>query len=247
MRQAVEVNLREAWEAQALAWAEWARTPGHDHFFWRYNLPRFLSIVPAPGQLTLDIGCGEGRVARALAGRGHRVIAIDGSPTLTRLAATHDEPQAALVADASALPVATESVDQAIAFMSLQDIDDLDGAVREARRVLCAGGRFSMAILHPFSTAGEFVDDTFDSPFVITDPYPRPRRFTDSVERDGLAMEFHSIHRPLDAYTRALHDSGLDIEVLQESVPDGDYVRDHPRLQRQTRIPWYLHLRAVRR
>ena len=247
MGQSVDVNLREAWEEQALPWAEWARTPGHDHFFWRYNLPRFLSIVPAPGELTLDIGCGEGRVGRALAGRGHRVIAIDGSPTLTRLAATHDEPLVALVGDASALPVGTGSADQAIAFMSLQDIDDLDGAVREACRVLRAGGRFSIAILHPLATAGEFVDDTFDSEFVITAPYTRPRRFIDAVERDGLAMEFHSMHRPLDAYTRALHDAGFDIEVLQESVPDDDYVRDHPRLQRQTRIPWYLHLRAVRR
>jgi hypothetical protein len=72
-------------------------------------------------------------------------------------------------------------------------------------------------------------------------------RFVDAVERDGLAMEFHPMHRPLDAYTRALQNAGFVIEVLHESVPDDEYVREHPRLQRQTRIPWYLHLRAVRR
>jgi SAM-dependent methyltransferase len=246
MGQSVEMNLREAWDGQALAWAAWARTPGHDHFFWRYNLPRFLEIVPPPGALTLDIGCGEGRVARELAGRGHRVVAIDGSPTMAALAATHDEPQVVLVADAAALPLPTSCADQAVAFMSLQDIDDVDGAVREAARVLRPGGLLSVAILHPLSTAGDFVDESFDSPFVIAHSYSGSRRFVDWVERDGLAMEFHSTHRPLDAYTRALHDAGFAIELLRESVPDDAYIRDHPRLQRQARIPWYLHMRAVR-
>jgi SAM-dependent methyltransferase len=241
----VSVNLREAWDAQATAWAAWARTPGHDHFFWRYNLPGFLEIVPAPGDLTVDIGCGEGRVGRALQGRGHRVVGVDGSPTLIRFAVTHDEPQAALVADAAALPLAPGCADQVVAFMSFQDIDDLDRATREAARILTRGGTLCMAILHPLSTAGEFVDESFRSAFRITDPYPSPRRFVDSVERDGLAMEFHSMHRPLGAYTRALHDAGFVIEDLRESVPDDEYVRDHPRLQRQTRIPWYLHLRAA--
>jgi SAM-dependent methyltransferase len=241
------VNLREEWEAQALAWAAWARTPGHDHFFWRYNLPRFLEIVPAAGELTLDIGCGEGRVARALCGRGHRVLAIDASPTLAGLAATHDDAQTALVADAAALPVRDACADQAVAFMSLQDVDDLDGAVRAVGRALRPGGQLCLAILHPLSTAGSFADEAPDSPFVITDPYPQARPIVDAVERDGLAMVFHSMHRPLDAYTGALHDAGFVIEVLRESVPDREYVREHPRLQRQTRIPWYVHLRAVRR
>ena len=239
------MNLREAWEAQAEAWAAWARTPDHDHFFWRYNLPRFLEIVPPAGVLTIDIGCGEGRVGRALTARGHHVVGIDGSPTLAGLAATHDEPQATVVADAAALPFARDCADQAVAFMSLQDIDDLERAVREAARVLQPGGTLSIAVLHPLSTAGEFIDETLESSFLITDPYPVPRRFSEAVQRDGLTMEFHSIHRPLAAYAAALHDAGFLIEVLRESVPDDAYVREHPRLQRQTRIPWYLHIRAV--
>src|SRR5438128_1977629 len=83
------------------------------------------------------------------------------------------------------------------------------------------------------SNAREFADETCESPFVITAPYPSDRRFVDAVERDGLAMEFHSMHRPLDAYTGALHQAGFLIEALHESVPDEDYVREHPRLQRQ--------------
>jgi SAM-dependent methyltransferase len=241
-----EATLREAWEAQALAWAAWARTPGHDYFFWRFNLPQFLGIVPAPGELTVDIGAGEGRVSRVLAERGHRVVAIDSSPTLACLTATHENSQRVLVADAAAIPLLDGVADLAIAFMSLQDIDDLDGAVREMARVLRPGGSLCIAVLHPLATAGRFVDDSVASPFLITDAYPQPRRTVDAVERDGIGMVFHSMHRPLGAYSRALSDAGFAIEVLSEGVPDAASIEDYPRLDRQTRIPWYLHLRARR-
>jgi SAM-dependent methyltransferase len=242
-----DASLREAWEAHAEAWAAWARTPGHDYFFWRYNLPRFLDIVPEPGELTLDIGCGEGRVARILQHIGHRVVGIDASPTLARLAATHAESLPTALADAAALPLPDAVADRAIAFMSLQDVDDLDGAVREIGRVLRPGGVVCIANLHPLTTAGEFVDETIDSDFLLVHPYSQPRRFVDAVERDGLTMEFHSVHRPLQAYTDALHDAGFVIDRLAEAVPDDESVADHPRLARQARVPWYLHLRARRR
>jgi SAM-dependent methyltransferase len=241
-----DVTLRDAWEAQAHAWAAWARTPGHDYCFWRFNLPQFLGIVPDPGELTVDVGAGEGRVSRLLARRGHRVVAIDGSPTLARLTATHAQPERVVVADAAAIPLPDGAADQAIAFMSLQDIDDLDGAVRETARVLRPGGSLCIAVLHPLATAGRFVDESVDSAFVITEPYPHPRRIVDDVERDGIGLVFHSMHRPLGAYTGALTDAGFVIEVLNEGVPDAESIEDYPRLDRQTRIPWYLHLRARR-
>src|SRR5215210_1382476 len=95
-------SLRDSWEAEARAWAAWAGTPGHDYFHWRYNGPSFLSLVPAPGALTLDVGCGEGRLTRALAERGHRVVGIEPSATLAGLAA---EASTVVRADAAALPL----------------------------------------------------------------------------------------------------------------------------------------------
>ena len=68
------------WEREARNWIAWARTPGHNSY-WQYS-PAFFEIVPAPGRATLEVGCGEGRVARDLARRGHRVSGIDASPTL---------------------------------------------------------------------------------------------------------------------------------------------------------------------
>ena len=239
--------MRAAWETHAEDWAAWARTPGHDHFFWNYNLPRFLEILPSPGELTVDVGCGEGRVARALTDLGHRVVAVDTSRTLASLTTTHnDQPLSAAVADAVALPLPDGVADRAMAFMSLQDVDDLSGAVDELGRVLRPGGIVCVAILHPLTTVGEFADDSLDADFVVTHPYRVPRRFVDVVERDGLTMEFHSIHRPLEAYTEALHDAGFAIDVLREPVPEAAAIAEFPRLARQDRIPSYLHLRATR-
>jgi SAM-dependent methyltransferase len=50
----------------------------------------FLELVPAAGRATLDLSCGEGRVARDLAARGHRVTGIDTSPTMIEAAGQAD-------------------------------------------------------------------------------------------------------------------------------------------------------------
>ena len=102
--------LRQAWRTQAAAWAAWARTPGHDTF-WHFTLPELLAILPPPGTRTLDLGGGEGRLARELTARGHRVTGFDSSPTLTRLAATHDTPTVTVLADLVQLPVRDAAAD----------------------------------------------------------------------------------------------------------------------------------------
>jgi ubiquinone/menaquinone biosynthesis C-methylase UbiE len=78
------MGMDQDWEDQARNWIAWARTPGLDSY-WRYR-SAFFELIPAPGSSTLDLGCGEGRVVRDLAERGHRVIGIDVSPTLLEAA-----------------------------------------------------------------------------------------------------------------------------------------------------------------
>ena len=63
------------WAAEAERWAAWARTPGHDAY-WCYR-HAFFALIPPPGRATLEVGCGEGRVARDLSAAGHRVTAVD--------------------------------------------------------------------------------------------------------------------------------------------------------------------------
>ncbi len=240
----MEGSLADAWERHAHEWATWARRPGFDSY-WRFNRDAFFALAPPPGRRTLEVGCGEGRVARDLAARGHRVAGVDTSQTLIALAREAAPELELAVADAAALPFPDAQFDLVVAFMSLQDVDDLDGAVREAARVLEPGGRLAAAIVHPLNSAGAFASDDPASPFVVDGSYLASRRYTDTIEREGLTMTFASEHRPLEAYSRALEAAGFAIEALREpAVPPG--VWDERATGRWSRIPLFLHFRAVR-
>lgn len=235
------MSLRDAWEVNAAAWLRWARTPGHDTYD-QFHGRRFLELVPPPGRLTVDLGAGEGRLGRDLAALGHRIVAVDASPTLARASASHGRPLPAIVADAAATPLQCGCADLVVAFMSLQDVDDLTSAVREAARVLSVGGQLCLAIVHPLNSAGRFEGERDDAgaPFVIRGSYLDTFRYHDDVDRDGLAMSFHSQHRPLQTYSLALENAGLVIESIREvTVSETD--------DRWARIPLFLHVRARRR
>lgn len=150
------MKLRDAWEDNAAAWIRWARSRELDHHFWRFNGPRFLELLPPPGSLTIDVGCGEGRLTRQLAELGYRVTGIESSPTLA--AAARESGVDAREADASSLPVKDGAADLVIAFMSLLNLDDMQRALREVARVLAPGGRFCFAVPHPVNSGGLLED-----------------------------------------------------------------------------------------
>jgi SAM-dependent methyltransferase len=237
-------KLEEAWEQNAAAWIAWAREPDHDSY-WLFHRDLFLELVPEPAGRTLDLGCGEGRLARDLASRGHDVAGVDASPTMIAAAREAAAEMELHVADAANLPFPDASFGLLVAFMSLQDVDDLPGAVSEAARVLAPGGRLCLAIVHPLSSAGSFESRTATSRFVIADSYVDESVTDELAERDGLAMRFVSRHRPLEAYTEELAATGLLIERLREvKLPEALFTGEHSR--RWTRIPLFLHLRAVK-
>lgn len=230
--------LHERWEAEAGAWARWVRTPGHDAWHWRLNWPAFLQLLPEAGRLTLDLGCGEGRGGVALRERGHRMIGVDAAPTLAGLARETGAYEEVHLADAAALPLDDGAVDLVVAYMSLHDMDDVAGALREVGRVLEPGGRLCAAIVHPLSSAHLGSDDEL--------PYFERRDYTDVVERDGLEMAFHGIHRPLRDYAGALRDAGLVLEDLREPSPADEQVSAFADLANARRRPPFLHLLALR-
>lgn len=231
-------TLREEWESNADDWTAWARRPGHDSY-WLFHREEFLALVPQPGDLTLDVGCGEGRVARDLARLGHRVVALDVAPTMARRTAEGGGAlMGVLCADATLLPVPTAAADLVVAFMALHDMDDMAAAVGEIGRVLRPGGRLCFAVVHPLNEAGRFRGEGRDARFVVTGDYFTPKRGGFVQERDGLRMAFKQMHRPLQDYFAAMEDAGLLTEALREVRPHNG--------GRWDRVPLFLDVRAVR-
>ena len=229
------MSLRDAWDVQAAEWTRFARDPLGDRWNLDFNIPSFLELVPGPRRRTLDLGCGEGRLATELARRGHRVVGVDSSPGMVAAASQLVE---AAVADAAALPFEDDEFDLVVAFMSLQDMDEPEAAVQETARVLEPGGRFCFAVPHPITLAGRFESKEPNARFVIEGSYLLPRRCEDVLERDGFRIHFVAMHRPLEAYVLMLAAAGFLVEALREPR--------HPTNPRWARVPLFLHVRAVR-
>jgi len=131
----------------------------------RQILAAFAAAVTGP---VADVGCGPGQVGAYLRGRGHRVLGIDLSIEMGRLAAARLD--AAAVADLRELPIPDGAIGGLVAFYSIIHVRrrELGGVLREFRRVLRPGGRLLVAA---HDGAGEISADDFlgqPAPFVAT-------------------------------------------------------------------------------
>ena len=243
------MTVGKSWEQEAKNWLEWARTPGHD-VFWDYAPAFFEEIVPAAQGLTLEIGCGEGRVARQLASRAHHVVALDSSSTLVRFAREADDQSVYLSGDATALPFADATFQTVVAYNSLQTMammEDMAHAVREAGRVLKPSGHFCLCVAHPMTDVGRVKEPSGRGDLVISGSYFEHQCVNETVTKDGLEMTFHGWTYTLEDYVRALEEAGFLIERVREPVPSAEQAAKRPSLEGWRRVPLLLSIRAVKR
>lgn len=104
----------------------------------------------------LDVGCGEGGVARALSRRGFRVTGIDPSIAAVARAAQRVPSARFLCAQAEQLPAGLPAFDAAIFVNSLHHIVEgaMPGALLQAAAVLRPGGR--LVVIEPLAQGSFF-------------------------------------------------------------------------------------------
>jgi ubiquinone/menaquinone biosynthesis C-methylase UbiE len=230
------------WDGETENWVRWARTPGFDAY-WYYREAFFTSIVPAPAGRTLEVGCGEGRVARDLVERGHRVTALDSAVGLVRRARTADAATSYLVAAAGQLPIRNSSFDIVVMYNALQVVDDMRAAVRECARVLRDDGHLCMCVAHPVTDLGRWTGNE-EPTLAIRSPYFERRRVEETVEQGELRMTFRGWTYTLEDYAIALSDAGFAIEIIREPVPIS---APEGRYRRWSAVPQFMNVRAVKR
>ena len=132
----------------------------------RAMLNAYLSEIALPREaIALDVGCGTGAVTRVLAEMPaiQEVVGIDPSPIFVEKARELAKDLARLsfqTGDGRTLPFADASFDVVVFHTTLCHVPDVEQALREARRVLPAGGWLA-AFDGDYVTA-TVANDTFD-------------------------------------------------------------------------------------
>lgn len=110
-----------------------------------------FGLAPAGPGRALDLSCGTGNYALELDQRGWRVVGIDRSMPMLRVAArkARGRPKAAVFvqADAAALPLRAGCLDLVTLVLGLEFAADPMAVLREARRVLGERGILVVAVL----------------------------------------------------------------------------------------------------
>ncbi|HMJ75942.1 MAG TPA: class I SAM-dependent methyltransferase [Iamia sp.] len=176
---------------------------------------RLAAFAAAVGDPVLDLGCGPGQIGLAVLDHGRRVLGVDLSPEMARLAAGRLGGAAA--GDLRALPVRTGSVGGVVAFYSLIHLrrSELAQGWAEIARVLRPGGR-ALVTAHEGSGVVE-VDDFLGRgvPFVAT----LMTRDELVAAASGAGLEVVTADRR-DPYPSEHPTVRLMIEAVRPSLPD---------------------------
>lgn len=195
-------------------------------------------LSPGPGELLLDVACGNGVTSRRLVQAGASVIAFDFSEEMIRAAkerSTHGRLDYRVVdaTDAAALRALGEGrFDAALCNMALMDLADtrpLLGALASLLRR--PHGRFVFSVLHPCFNSpaavqmGELQDREGE---IVTTYSVKVSRYLTPYTQIGLAMHGQPaphpyFHRPLGLLLRDGFDAGFVLDALEErSFPPDD-------------------------
>lgn len=100
--------------------------------------------VVRPGDRVLDACCGTGDLALADLAAGGQVTGLDFSSRMLERARRKSRAIAWVQGDVLALPFPDGSFDAATVGFGIRNLDDLEGGLRELRRVLAPGGRLAL-------------------------------------------------------------------------------------------------------
>ncbi|MEM9656107.1 MAG: class I SAM-dependent methyltransferase [Actinomycetota bacterium] len=230
----------ELWNNHADWWQD-EFTDGVDPEYTEQIIPLVVDAM-ADRTRIVDIGTGEGQIARALTESGASVVGVDPVAGQIAEAAARGGPVRYLRSGAAGLPFADGSFDGAVACLVFEHIDQVDQAINEVSRVLAPGGRFLLLLNHPLlQTPGSgWIDDQLIDPpeqYWRIGPY-LPEAATIEEVQKGVFIRF--IHRPLSRYVNALAAAGLVIERLDEPAPPPGFLNQAPQYEAAGTVPRLL-------
>jgi ubiquinone/menaquinone biosynthesis C-methylase UbiE len=207
---------------------------GDDTYHTKVIFPNILRMLgDVSGKRVLDMACGQGIFAEQLRDKGAFVTGIDLGKELIKIAeeknqtikekGTHKVIYHVASAD-DLFMLKDKSFDIVVCILALQNIEDLQKTISEARRVLTSSGKLFFVLNHPsfrnpkqtywgYNEANNVqyrrVDEYMSESHVRIDMTPGS-----TVDKKFTV----SFHRPLQVYIKALSKNGLAVTRLEEWV-----------------------------
>lgn len=198
-------------------------------------LPNVLRILdPKPGAHIVELGCGQGFFAEALASIGASVIGLDSSNSLIEIAQKRvaKESYASKIlfvtGDAgNAHAIASKSADAVVVILALQNMKDLAKVSGEIHRIMKPQGRAVIVLNHPAFRVPKHSDWGFDDKSGTQ--YRKVSKYLSELTLD-IDMEpgrsaagkkgavTKSFHRSLQIYSKAFAGEGLAITRIEEWI-----------------------------
>ena len=240
--------MTDPWEAHA-EWWQREFTDGVDPEYTEQILPLIAQHLPHGGRL-LDVGCGEGQVAR-MAAELHDMDVVGIDPAMTQVSVATERGGGPRYVQGSAadVPIADASIDAAVACLVFEHIEALDAALAEVARVLRPGGRFLFLLNHPLlQTPGSgWIDDQVLDP---PEQYWRIGAYLvegDTVEQVERGVFIRFFHRPLSRYLNTASELGLQLVRMEEPAPPQGFLDRASEYLEAASIPRLLFLRFEQR
>ncbi len=138
-----------------------AITLGHPSYVWRFGQDRRLALIrryaPLEDKRILDVGCGLGTYVKKMRDFSEQVYGVDVDPQ--KVAEASQTLPNIQLAPAEKLPFPDGFFDVVLLHEVIEHVEDDRQAIREAHRVIKAGGRiviFAPNRLYPLETHGIF-------------------------------------------------------------------------------------------
>ncbi len=232
-------------DEQVAHWWQSGFTAGADPEYEEQILPLLADELQGSTRV-LDVGCGEGQVARLAARLPGMQLVVGVDPTAAQVVEAKARGGGVLIgrSDAAALPFSDRSFDAVVACLVFEHIEAVDEAISEVGRVLRPGGRFLFLLNHPLlQTPGSgWIDDTIlEEQYWRIGPYLVEDNSLEEVEK-GVWIPF--IHRPLSRYVNALAAAGLYVTFMAEPAPPPGFLARAAEYRDAATIPRLLALRA---
>lgn len=237
-----QASAPSLWEQHADWWQD-GFTDGADPEYEEQILPLARQLLDGYGSV-LDLGAGEGQIARLVAADGATVVGVDPTWSQMQVAAERAGGPAYAVAAAAELPHRDAAFDAVVACLVFEHIDPLEPAVAEVARVLAPGGRFAFFLNHPLLQvpgSGWIDDHMVDPPdqYWRVGPYLVESSNVEEVHKD-VFIPF--VHRPLHRYINTLAAHGLVLREMHEPSPPQGFLDQNPFYAAAAAIPRLLVL-----